>query len=261
MFLLVPSFNPDGQIMETELGWEFIQIYGLTETSSTIAVLTPDERELGCAIVELGGGSTNVSIFHGGKIRHTASLLCAGGHVTNDIVHGLQVTQQDAERHIEAAKSGRTVRIEWHRRNKDGSLHWDEVTLKPAVLAGRKRILAFTREITDRKADHEALRAGLVDDVAYEDQIEDKVKLAKTKSFARLDGETYGKVSSESLGLSMANLLLFSEPPPLAATVMSTLSPGTISTCTTAGVLSLVFLRSNCGSATIDARSVFSGSL
>ena len=57
-----------------------------------------DERELGCAIVELGGGSTNVAIFHDGKIRHTASLLFAGGHVTNDIVHGLQVTQQDAER-------------------------------------------------------------------------------------------------------------------------------------------------------------------
>jgi cell division protein FtsA len=60
--------------------------------------LTPAQRELGCAIVELGGGSTNVSIFHNGKIRHTGSLLCAGGHVTGDIVHGLQVTQQDAER-------------------------------------------------------------------------------------------------------------------------------------------------------------------
>ena len=39
-----------------------------------------------------------MSIFHNGKIRHTASLLCAGGHVTADIVHGLQVTQLDAER-------------------------------------------------------------------------------------------------------------------------------------------------------------------
>ena len=64
----------------------------------SLAVVTPDERELGCAIVELGGGSTNVAIFQGGKIRHTASLRFAGGHVTSDIVHGLQVTQQDAER-------------------------------------------------------------------------------------------------------------------------------------------------------------------
>ncbi|MGE0353215.1 MAG: cell division protein FtsA [Gemmatimonadales bacterium] len=70
----------------------------LEPLAASLAVLTPDELELGCALVELGGGSTNVAIFHNGKIRHTASLLCAGGHVTSDIVHGLQVTQQDAEK-------------------------------------------------------------------------------------------------------------------------------------------------------------------
>ena len=70
----------------------------LEPLAASLAVLTADERELGCAIVELGGGSTNVSVFHNGKIRHTGSLLMAGGHVTADIVHGLQVTQQDAER-------------------------------------------------------------------------------------------------------------------------------------------------------------------
>ncbi len=66
--------------------------------AASLAVLTPDERELGCALVELGGGATTVSVFHTGKIRHFASLMFAGTHVTNDIVHGLQVTQQEAER-------------------------------------------------------------------------------------------------------------------------------------------------------------------
>jgi cell division protein FtsA len=70
----------------------------LEPLAASLAVLTPDERELGCAVVELGGGSTNVAIFQGGKIRHTASSGFAGGHVTSDIVHGLQVTQHDAER-------------------------------------------------------------------------------------------------------------------------------------------------------------------
>ncbi len=70
----------------------------LEPLAASLAVLTPDERELGCAIMELGGGSTNVAIFHSGKIRHTGSVLCAGGHVTGDIVYGLQVTQQDAEK-------------------------------------------------------------------------------------------------------------------------------------------------------------------
>lgn len=70
----------------------------LEPLAASLAVLTPDERELGCAIVELGGGSTNVSIFHAGKIRHTASSMFAGGHVTSDLVAGLQVTQLDAEK-------------------------------------------------------------------------------------------------------------------------------------------------------------------
>ena len=59
---------------------------------------------------------------------------------------------------VQARQGGAPVRFEWHRRNKDGSLHWDEVVLKRATIGGKERILAFTREITDRKADHEALR-------------------------------------------------------------------------------------------------------
>ena len=70
----------------------------LESLAASLAVLRPDERDLGCALVELGGGSTTVSIFHEGKIRHFASLMFAGQHVTNDIVHGLQVTQQEAEK-------------------------------------------------------------------------------------------------------------------------------------------------------------------
>jgi PAS domain S-box-containing protein len=60
--------------------------------------------------------------------------------------------------YIDRARAGEPVRFEWHRRSRDGSLHWDEVTLKPAVLAGHKRILAFTREITERKLAENALR-------------------------------------------------------------------------------------------------------
>ena len=70
----------------------------LESLAASLAVLRPDERDLGCALVELGGGSTTVSVFHEGKIRHFSSLMFAGQHVTNDIVHGLQVTQQEAEK-------------------------------------------------------------------------------------------------------------------------------------------------------------------
>ena len=57
----------------------------------------------------------------------------------------------------------------------------------------------------------------------------------------------------------MASLALFSEPPPLAAMLISTLSPATMDTCTTAGVLSLVLPRLPAGSLTIEALSLFSG--
>ena len=63
----------------------------------------------------------------------------------------------------------------------------------------------------------------------------------------------------ESEGLSMANLDLASEPPPFAATLTSTLLPGTSSTLITAGVLSPVLLRVNIGSARTEARSLLSG--
>ena len=53
----------------------------------------------------------------------------------------------------------------------------------------------------------------------------------------------------------MANLVLFSLPPPSAATVISMVSPDTSSTCVAAGVLSRVFTRPKAGSATIAARS------
>jgi hypothetical protein len=63
----------------------------------------------------------------------------------------------------------------------------------------------------------------------------------------------------ESEGLSITSLDLFSEPPPLAATRTSTVSPGTSSMWITAGVLSPVFLRAPAGSLRIEARSTLSG--
>jgi cell division protein FtsA len=70
----------------------------LEPLASALAVLTEDEKELGTALVEMGAGTTDVAIFHEGKIRHLATVSFGGNNVTNDIVHGLGVTQADAER-------------------------------------------------------------------------------------------------------------------------------------------------------------------
>jgi len=66
--------------------------------------------------------------------------------------------EQTRER-IQLAKLGRCPPFERQRRNKDGSLHWDEVRLKPAQIDGKPRLVAFTREITEYKAALAAVQA------------------------------------------------------------------------------------------------------
>ncbi|MBX3706404.1 MAG: PAS domain S-box protein [Pseudomonadales bacterium] len=66
-------------------------------------------------------------------------------------------TDAGAAASISRATAGESVRVEWHRRNKDGSTAWDEVTLKRVRLAGVDRILAVTRDISERKEREQAL--------------------------------------------------------------------------------------------------------
>ncbi|HVO22776.1 MAG TPA: cell division protein FtsA [Candidatus Margulisiibacteriota bacterium] len=61
------------------------------------AVLTPEEKELGVALVDLGAGTTDVLVFHQGALRHTAVLSIGGNHVTSDIAAGLRTPFRDAE--------------------------------------------------------------------------------------------------------------------------------------------------------------------
>jgi cell division protein FtsA len=62
------------------------------------AVLTPEERELGVALIDLGGGTTDVVVVHANAIRHTAVLPVGGAHVTNDLAAALRTPFGEAER-------------------------------------------------------------------------------------------------------------------------------------------------------------------
>jgi len=70
----------------------------LEPLASAFSVLTDDEKELGVALVEMGAGTTDLAVFHEGKIRFLGTVGFGGSNVTSDIVHGLGVTQADAER-------------------------------------------------------------------------------------------------------------------------------------------------------------------
>lgn len=67
-------------------------------------------------------------------------------------------TVEEAMHQIRLARLGQGRPFEWHRRSKDGSLNWDEVRLKPAMINGRPHVLAFTRDITERREREQALQ-------------------------------------------------------------------------------------------------------
>ncbi len=69
----------------------------LNPLASSQAVLTDDERELGVALVDVGAGTTDVAIFTGGAIRHTAVIPIAGDLITSDIAMALRTPTKDAE--------------------------------------------------------------------------------------------------------------------------------------------------------------------
>jgi cell division protein FtsA len=70
----------------------------LEQLASSEAVLTSDEKELGVAIVDIGGGTTDVAIFVDGAIKHTSVLALGGNHLTNDIAVGLRTPTAEAEK-------------------------------------------------------------------------------------------------------------------------------------------------------------------
>jgi cell division protein FtsA len=78
-------------------GWSVHELV-VEPLASALSVLTEDEKELGVALIEMGASTTNLAVFSDGKIRHLGSTPFGGNHVTSDIVHGLGLTQADAER-------------------------------------------------------------------------------------------------------------------------------------------------------------------
>ena len=69
----------------------------LQPLASSMSILTQDEKELGVALVDVGGGTTDIAIFTGGAIRHTAVIPIAGDQITNDIAMALRTPTPEAD--------------------------------------------------------------------------------------------------------------------------------------------------------------------
>ncbi|MGA7145996.1 MAG: cell division protein FtsA [Desulfobacterales bacterium] len=70
----------------------------LEPLASGEAVLTDEEKDLGTALLDLGGGTTDLAIFSGKNIKHTFVLALGGSNLTNDISIGLRASMADAEK-------------------------------------------------------------------------------------------------------------------------------------------------------------------
>lgn len=69
----------------------------LEQFASSYAVLTEDEKELGICLLDIGGGTSDIAVFRGGAIRHTAVIPIAGAQATNDIAVSLRTPTLHAE--------------------------------------------------------------------------------------------------------------------------------------------------------------------
>jgi cell division protein FtsA len=74
-----------------------VQDIVLQPLAAAEAILSPDEKELGVLLVDLGGGTTDLALFREGAIWHTGVLALGGDHITNDIAVGLRTPTADAE--------------------------------------------------------------------------------------------------------------------------------------------------------------------
>ncbi|HET9646404.1 MAG TPA: PAS domain S-box protein [Burkholderiaceae bacterium] len=140
-----------------------------TEPDHFAQALLRDSEACLRAIFDAAEDSIFVHDWDSGAVLDVNTKACETCGYRHDELCGLSLadlcsgvppyTKDDALRRLARARQGDCPPFEWQRRNKDGSLHWDEVRLKRVMLRGRPHILAFARDITERRQAEEALRA------------------------------------------------------------------------------------------------------
>lgn len=87
-----------------------IQQFVLNPLASAEVVLTDQERQMGVAVCDIGGGTTDLALYVDGDVWHTMVLAVGGNHITQDIAHGLRLSFEQAEdvkkQHGYALRSG-----------------------------------------------------------------------------------------------------------------------------------------------------------
>lgn len=116
----------------------------LEPIAASRAVLAEDERELGVAMMDVGGATTGLSVHYEGRIRHLEVLPFGGNAITSDLIRGLAVPFADARRIKELHGSARA-----------GTVRPDDVVRIPGVNGARRTVARaqVARMIEERLAD------------------------------------------------------------------------------------------------------------
>ena len=101
------------------------------------ACLTQDERDLGCCLLDIGGGTTEIIVYGGGAIRHTSAVAIGGDHFTNDLAVGLRTPIPEAER------------IKRHHGCAASALLRDDASIEIASVGDRPPRTIFARSLTE----------------------------------------------------------------------------------------------------------------
>ena len=109
----------------------------LEQLGAAEAVLTPDEKELGVALVDIGGGTTKFSIFDKGSLWHTGAVAMGGDNFTNDIAIGLRTPIPEAEKTKQRSGCAMTALV------------GEEETVEVASVGGREPRVMSKRLLSD----------------------------------------------------------------------------------------------------------------
>ena len=109
----------------------------LEPLASAEACLTPDERELGCCLVDIGGGTSELIVYSSGVVRHTAVVPIGGDHFSNDLAVGLRTPIPEAE------KIKRDYAVAWR------DLITEDHAIEIASVGDRPPRTVFARSLAD----------------------------------------------------------------------------------------------------------------
>jgi cell division protein FtsA len=109
----------------------------LEQLAASEAVLTGDEKEVGVAVVDIGGGTTDFAVFERGSLWHTGVVAVGGDHFTNDIAVGLRMPIPEAEKLKRRSGCALT------------SLVPEDETMEVASIAGRRARVMPRRVVSE----------------------------------------------------------------------------------------------------------------